>query len=795
MRCSYEECTYEFDDFGLTNYVHHLRNVHQCIEMKCLFCPNTYSNQTSYFLHIKKHLSGPTSASSVIQPNMEELEQAETIQDPLQSTSRRIPPEIPIKREITKIILKFLAADENTRKVCVQILKEMFSFIKLFLDHLLQGISLEDCNSDAKRAFEEMEKLVYDGEMASEHVIFRELRNLNLLINYEAVTISSTADLQQDIIDGVRTEENKVEIYLLNIELLLSALFNNQEFFSQILSYIDMLGSEPNDIISNIMQTEFWKQKISELDNNNDSTLFLPLICYFDEFEPLNALGAHSGAYKVGGVYLKLGCLPPKWQSLLDFIFTFGLFFANDRVTVKNSNIFKKMIQALNYLFVNGIRITNNDSFTNVKFIVVAFTGDNLGVHQTQDFCANFSTANYMCRVCKCHRTVIQVQTREEVNSLRSFPDYFLEAAQKNVTDTGIHCYSVFNNIKEFNVIDNSCVDVMHDILEGVAHYDLAQMLQNFIQNNYFTLDWLNLALFRFDFGKIKNRPDCVSIEMLEKRKFKFSGSEMKTFLLNLNLIIGDKVPENNEIWKLYLILKEFFLIVNKKYSVKNIKPYLISLVESHHILYVKYFGTLKFKHHLMVHYPSMLEKFGNLSDLSNMRFESAHQKFIKLSKVSKNKKNSLKSMSIKAQLKFANLLANFDFKNEIELVGKNILRGDDFQRDYNIIVNENNMFSIRKVIFMGKVYKKDVIVNYGYDTTNFTLPLFAWVELCLENDGKIFLVLKLLKTIYKNVHFDAYEIEKYQNDIYGLFEIFQLENKKTYVLNQIHDKFLINAA
>jgi hypothetical protein len=35
----------------------------------------------------------------------------------------------------------------------------------------------------------------------------------------------------------------------------------------------------------------------------------------------------------------------------------------------------------------------------------------------------------------------------------------------------------------------------------------------------FFDLDHLNFKLFKFDYGKIKNRPDCISLDMLEKKK------------------------------------------------------------------------------------------------------------------------------------------------------------------------------------------------------------------------------------------------------------------------------------
>lgn len=69
-----------------------------------------------------------------------------------------------------------------------------------------------------------------------------------------------------------------------------------------------------SDKIYNYIQTDTWKQKLS-LYKSDD--IVLPLLFYFDDFEPNNPLGPKSG--KLGVVYVTLLCLPP--VSLLRTIF------------------------------------------------------------------------------------------------------------------------------------------------------------------------------------------------------------------------------------------------------------------------------------------------------------------------------------------------------------------------------------------------------------------------------------------------------------------------------------------
>ncbi|KAJ6639408.1 hypothetical protein Bhyg_12152 [Pseudolycoriella hygida] len=73
--------------------------------------------------------------------------------------------------------------------------------------------------------------------------------------------------------------------------------------------------------ISNIIQSPLWRKLLDFEKGNDELTLFLPINIYFDDFEPLNVIGSHSGAYKVGATYLGLPFLPDYIVSKLEYIF------------------------------------------------------------------------------------------------------------------------------------------------------------------------------------------------------------------------------------------------------------------------------------------------------------------------------------------------------------------------------------------------------------------------------------------------------------------------------------------
>lgn len=60
--------------------------------------------------------------------------------------------------------------------------------------------------------------------------------------------------------------------------------------------------------------------------------------------------------------------------------------------------------------------------------------------------------------------------------------------------------------------------DAMHDILEGALHYEMKEMLRDFIKaQGFFTLDELNGRLSKFDFRYYndKNKPTPITDQKL----------------------------------------------------------------------------------------------------------------------------------------------------------------------------------------------------------------------------------------------------------------------------------------
>ncbi|KAF0029348.1 hypothetical protein F2P81_018453 [Scophthalmus maximus] len=82
-----------------------------------------------------------------------------------------------------------------------------------------------------------------------------------------------------------------------------------------------------------------------------------------------------------------------------------------------------------------------------------------------------------------------------------------------NPSSTGVKGNSCLNSLQYFHVTENTCVDIMHDVLEGVAPLEVKLLLRHFIyEEKLFTLEQLNDRIAGFDYGYMndKNKPSAI---------------------------------------------------------------------------------------------------------------------------------------------------------------------------------------------------------------------------------------------------------------------------------------------
>ncbi|KAJ1530162.1 hypothetical protein ONE63_005093 [Megalurothrips usitatus] len=424
-----------------------------------------------------------------------------------------------------------------------------------------------------------------------------------------------------------------------------------------ILSYMKKLESQTGSVLENFVQGSLWNEKIKPKFGNK---IVVPFNLYYDEYEPGDSNGQHSGTHKMGAMYYSIPCIPPEFRSCIENIFLACLIYGSDSY-FGNDEIFRMVLNDIEVLENEGITVvTDAGEEVQVYFVMCLILGDNLGVHQVLSFSSS-SRANYFCIRCKAHRTVTETQTVVLPHLLRTCDSYDEDVAKNDLPSTGIKSVCIWNRFIGYHCIENCCYDLMHDLEEGAWDYDFSLIIQALISKGRFTIEILNNLVQGFDYGSCEgNKPGLITQDHLQKCKLKFTAAESLCFVRYFGMIVGHLIePEDSKLWRFYQIIHELTSMLSCTKIVIEHLPIMDALITEHHRLYLELFPwqTLKPKHHNMLHYVELIPKVGPLILLSCWRYEAKHRPFQRQAKVNCNYVNLPLTLAVKNQLKFCQRL------------------------------------------------------------------------------------------------------------------------------------------
>lgn len=646
----------------------HLKLFHGVQEMsvfKCAEsdCTRDFSSAASFKKHLKTHTFNVSNIKSNfkqetdnlklpvnqnVDKNICEPENLDTFEKDSSSEFNKF--KITLRNKADSVITKLYGDSTLNRKLVQTVIDSVLDLIcepmDLFKQDLLRILGNAEVDNTKKGLvndyFFEWDSVFMD--LTSDYLRQKYLEKLGLYIkSIEYVTGERFDLLQNDVLKAKAYSAQFVPISpILKLFLELPCVF------PEIIKYINDLKCSSN--ISNIIQTDFWKNKLKHF---QQSDLVLPLFLYFDEFEIGNPLGSHAGIHKIGAIYWSIPCIPPNYRAHLENIFLVLLFHSSDLKEFGSNAIFLKLVEELTNIQENGIVIVSDQDKIKIKVSLTLCLGDNLGLNTLLGFTESFR-ANFFCRFCKSHRTQTQEIVLPNHNLIRDKANYETDIQENNASSTGIKEACVFNKIPNFHVTENFCVDLAHDIFEGVALFDIVELLYHFVlEEKLFNIDDVNLSLKCFNFGNKVNKPPLITLENLKKRKMNMSFSEMKCFVLYFGLLFGTFVPEQNRFWKVYILLREILEIVLATESSEGASKILENVIKEHHELYKNLFQKpLKPKHHILLHYPYIIQKVGPVINLSTLRFESKHKEFKVSANVVSSRVNITQTLATKNQLK-----------------------------------------------------------------------------------------------------------------------------------------------
>ncbi|XP_029674533.1 uncharacterized protein LOC115242409 [Formica exsecta] len=276
------------------------------------------------------------------------------------------------------------------------------------------------------------------------------------------------------------------------------------------------------------------------------------------------------------------------------------LFHSVDRSQFSNTSIFTILVDEINYLQKEGLKIQTREGSFHIYFALGLVLGDNLGLNSALGFTESFN-ATYFCRFCKMSKNDSHSCPVKRTDLLRTEQNYNNDLLLNNMKETGVKENSVWNKVNYFHVTANAAVDKMHDFDEGVYKYGMSHILYHYIYDiKNVSLNILNERLKGIDYASnnISNRLPSLRKDEVRKKKLSFSASEMSYFLLLFPFIVGEDVC-HDDVWEYYLILRKIHDLVNAKYLQEECAELLGVLIEEHHVKYCNLFmDNLKAKHH-----------------------------------------------------------------------------------------------------------------------------------------------------------------------------------------------------
>lgn len=161
--------------------------------------------------------------------------------------------------------------------------------------------------------------------------------------------------------------------------------------------------------------------------------------------------------------------------------------------------------------------------------------------------------------------------------------------------------------------------------------------------------------------------------------------------------MIGDLIPEENEVWVFLLNFLDIIeLLLSNKLTQQSV-PYLKHLIEKHNSDYVNLFqDNLKPKHHFLTHYPSIILKSGPLRHFWYFRYEAKHKELKMYARAITSRKNICLTLAKKYQYKFAHLLLNKESNQNLVVSMKYIITSShkEFLSSSLLFISSNNFNS-----------------------------------------------------------------------------------------------------
>ena len=440
------------------------------------------------------------------------------------------------------------------------------------------------------------------------------------------------------------------------ILLVLSKLLSHTDVHQHIKEQLHASICRSTNILESFYDGQIYKS--SGYFTENPAALQVQL--YIDELELCNPIGAKRGRHKVTAIYYVIGNIHPRFRTQQRFIHL-ALLVRHKLIKESGDNysqFLQPLIHDLKILQTEGVSVSVCGCSVNMKGKVISISADNLSAHAVGGFQQHFHSGR-ICRFCMVDYEDIASCYSESSCTVRTADRhaYHVDAVTQNSLNSkvyGVKKACAFSDLPAFDVSTSFPPDVMHDLLEGVMPSVTALLLKNFVAAGLFTFADVNVALDKLVVPHRQNMPNKLP-ESVPRSEISIGGTAIQKLELFLVLpqLIAAYIAEGNEVWYVYVLLREICDIILAPVVDADSISLLESLIESFMSAFVNIFGPEKVipKMHYLVHYPRFMRLFGPLRNVWCMRFEAKHQYFKKVAASTKCFKNICKTLCKRHQL------------------------------------------------------------------------------------------------------------------------------------------------
>ncbi|XP_055902990.1 uncharacterized protein LOC129939135 [Eupeodes corollae] len=576
-------------------------------------------------------------------------------------------------------------------------------------------------------------------------------------------------------------EEQTTTGVLLPLEFQFQKFFEKNDLLIKTIDNINRILSDESNT-SHYIKRKAWQHKRNLFPANE---IIIPYFVYMDDAEINNPLGSHADP--ISFVYYSFPVTPDQSD-----IFLAALFKSRDYKMFGNKKCLHSLVNKMIFLEKNGIEISTSQGIKKVYFVLGLLIGDNLGLNAMLGFSS--CSSNYFCRFCKLSKKETCVMPCEVKHMLRNRKNYSEDVATNDYKKTGIHEDSVFNSIPSFHVTYNYSIDVMHDIFEGICHYNICHIIRYILDMKFFSdLQSLNDRINSFNYGEIEIGNISLSPitnDNLKNMHLKKTAREMMAFIFYFPLMVADRIPEKDEVWIFFLNFLEIVEILLYFNISNDLIEHLAELIRQYHLDYVRLFNdTLKPKHHFMVHYPLVIRKSGVPRNFWCFQFEAKHKEFKKYARVINSRRKIPITLSFKFQLKFAHFLLNETSPEIVSFADCHMQNTcfSDFIHNYKVRQGISSDFKIfSQCIYYGKRFKVGYFITQSLDSIPETALLFQIKEVVKFSEEKFpYLLCQRVQIISFRKHYAAMEIGNVNSTIqYSSYHLQRIDHCRSPPMN-----------